>query len=562
MRARWQFPSPIPPEAEVELGEFSPVEQQILFSRGLVTRRLANDFLAIPAFAGGDPYLIQNMDAAVDRILEARGRDEAVVVYGDYDTDGVTASALLVSFLRRVGIRATSYIPNRFEEGYGLNQDALLELRRGGAQLVITVDCGIRSADEVALARSAGTDVIVTDHHQPGGTLPLANAVINPKQPGDTYPFKELAGVGLAYKLAQAVARKLGEEDPEDLLDLVAVGTISDLAPLIGENRHLVTRGLEVLNRKPREGLRELTRVSGFEVGNVRAMGVSFGLGPRLNAAGRMSTAEAAYDLLMAEDTARAARIAQALDQANRERQKATRDTVQRARAMAVTVDEVPTLIFAAAPDFSEGIIGLAAARLVDEYYRPSIVAARGRDVTRGSARSIPEFHITRALDECSDLLLKYGGHSAAAGFSLRTEHLDTLLERLNRLAAEALGAGVLAPSLGIDAVVRLGDLQTGLLHFLERLEPCGSGNPAPILAARDVRVHSKKTVGGEGRHLKLVVGDSQRWIEAIAFGHGPDFRQVPDRIDLAFRLERNNYWGQETLELHVSDWRPAEPLV
>jgi len=559
MRARWQLPSTVPPQAKAELAEFSPIEQQILFSRGLVTGGLVRDFLTAPADATEDPFLLRDMEQAVARILAARAARESVVVYGDYDTDGVTATALLVSFLVGRGISATSYFPNRFEEGYGLNEDALIELRRAGAQLVITVDCGIRSADEVALAASAGTDVIVTDHHQPGRELPHAKAVINPKRSDDGYPFKELAGVGLAYKLAQAIARTLGEDDPAELLDLVAVGTISDLAPLVGENRRLVTRGLEELNRSTRVGLRELTRVSRFEQGKVRSMGVSFGLGPRLNAAGRMNTAEAAYQLLMTDDSSRAAQMAQALDLTNRDRQKATRETVQRVRSMAVTEGGVPPLIFAAAPDFSEGIIGLAAARLVDEYYRPSIVAVRGEEVTRGSARSIPEFHITRALDECADLLLKYGGHSAAAGFTLRTERLEILLGRLNQLASKALGTSEPAPSLTIDAVVDLGDLDQGLLQFLDRLEPCGSGNPAPTLAARGLRVHSKRTVGRDGTHLKLVVGDKGRWMEAIAFGQGPNLQQLPERIDLAFRLERNNYRGQETLELNAADWRPSE---
>jgi len=502
------------------------------------------------------------MDQAVERLQAAVVSGENIVIYGDYDADGVTATALLVDVLRRIGASVGHYIPNRFNEGYGLNNDALTKIRERGGELVITVDCGVRAVDEIEHAVSLGLDVIVTDHHQPGTRLPPALAVINPSQRGDSYPFKELAGVGVAYKLAQALLRRLGEPEPTESLDLVAIGTVADIVPLYGENRQLVRMGLEQLNRTQRLGLRAIIETIGYEFGHLNTTTIGFGIGPRLNAAGRLDSAERAFNLLMAIEEMEAKHLANQLEEINRERQHITREMVEQARIQVVGKDPPPLLIIAIDPGFNQGVIGLAASRLVEEFYRPSIVAAYGEKVIRGSARSIPEFHITEALDECEDLLERYGGHSAAAGFSVRNERFDEFKQRINQVATEKLAEIELRPTLTVDAVVRFSDLDWSLHEFIERMEPCGYGNPFPVLAVQDVEVVSKRTVGAEGRHLKLTMRDEQKKVfDAIAFRQGHFYKDLPQRVDLAFRLERNDYRGVSSLQLNVQNIRPAGSL-
>ncbi|MBI4769700.1 MAG: single-stranded-DNA-specific exonuclease RecJ, partial [Chloroflexi bacterium] len=386
---RWQIHPLLPPAAEDALAPIGPpILRQVLYNRGYTDARQARAFLAGASLESTDPLRLRGMAAAVARLGAALDRGERIVVYGDYDTDGVTATALLVQTLGALGGVVEPYIPNRFDEGYGLNTEALGTLAEGGPGLVGTVDCG---------------------------------TLINPRQPGDEYPYKELAGVGLAYKLAQALVSARGADFPTDsLLDLVALGTVADLAPLTGENRALVRAGLALLNRPERPGVRSLLGVSRVAPGQVSATTVGFSLGPRLNAAGRLDSALAAYELLTTRDAARLAPLAAQLEAQNRERQELTRSMHQQARELALDGQGEPLLLFAAHETFNRGVVGLAASRLVDEFYRPALVAERGPQETRGSARSIPEFHITAALDECTDLLERHGGHAAAAGFTVR----------------------------------------------------------------------------------------------------------------------------------------------
>jgi single-stranded-DNA-specific exonuclease RecJ len=377
-----------------------------------------------------------------------------IAVYGDYDVDGVTATALLVSALRALGGNAREYIPNRFEEGYGLNTDALDTLKNEGASLVISVDCGIRSPAEADHARAIGLDLIITDHHEPAGDLPQALAVINPKQPGDEYPEKYLAGVGIAYKIAQALQQTLSGLDtpqnqrlldlrPESLLDLVALGTVADLAPLTGENRHLVRGGLRQMRNSARQGLLSLAAVSDLSLAKVTAINIGFGLGPRLNASGRLDSALASYKLLTTTDLFEAGQLAQQLNVQNSQRQQLTRKIQADAEALALAEEQDPLILFAVHDEFNPGVVGLAAARLTDSYYRPSVVGHSDpeKGETRCSCRSIPEFHITQALDECADLLVRHGGHAAAAGFTVPNENLDALKARLREIAVRELGS-------------------------------------------------------------------------------------------------------------------------
>jgi single-stranded-DNA-specific exonuclease len=558
LRKKWSLTAPLTPDSRQALDQYLPLEQEILYSRGMRTNAEAEAYLTGAVQEDYDPFLMLGMETAVQRLMKAIQSGEQIVVYGDFDADGVSATALLVEILRRVEADVKHYIPNRFDEGYGLNINALSKIRSQGAGLIVTVDCGIRAVNEVEYADGQGLDVIITDHHQTGKYLPPAKAIINPKQAGDPYPFKELAGVGLAYKLAQALYQRLGMSEPVDSLDLVAIGTVADLAPLRAENRILVRRGLEQLNKTERPGLMALGEVIGFKEGDLKTTTIGFNIGPRLNAAGRLTSAESSYHLLIESQEDEAKRLALVLEEYNRERQRITREMLERARYLGVGEEPAPTLIFVSDTEFNEGIVGLVASRMVDEFYRPAVVAVRGSEITRASGRSIPEFHITQALDECADLLQRYGGHSVAAGFSVLNENLDELVERLSTKAAERLSDIDLRPKIDIDAIVQLSQLDWSLLNFFERLEPCGMGNPLPILAAMDVEVYRKRNVGSEGRHLKLTLKHEGVVFDAIAFRLGHLNDALTKYVDLAFYIERNDYWGVPSLELNVIDIRPA----
>ncbi|MBU0702932.1 MAG: DHH family phosphoesterase, partial [Chloroflexi bacterium] len=389
----------------------------------------------------------------------------------------------------------------------------------------------------------------------------------DPKRADSRYPFSELAGVGVAYKLAQALLRSHRQTPAtprevclkeDDLVDLVALGTVADLVPLIGENRSLVHRGLARLNRMERPGIEALCRQSKLEAGQVDTTAIGYTLGPRINAAGRMGHAKTAYQLLETQYPAEAERLAGELNQLNLERRRITLKTQERARQLALdTADKAP-LLFAAAPDFPAGIVGLAASRLLDEFYRPAIVVEMGERVSRGSCRSIPEFSIINALDECADLLLQHGGHAAAAGFTISNEHLDTLADRLRRLASEQLAGAELTPILSVDAEMELSQISWELRRELDQLEPCGYANPHPLFLSRNVQVKNQRTVGNNGQHLKLWFSDGQTTWDSIAFRQGEWAGKLPDRVDIVYHLEVNEWNGQRRLQLNIQDIRPA----
>jgi len=552
---RWTIAPPVPAEVELELQGYSPVLRQILYQRGYRTHREAQDFLEARPPGDNDPYHIKGIPEAVDRIAQAITDRELIAVYGDYDADGVTATALLTLALEELGAEVRPYIPNRFDDGYGLSNEGLSELKAEGVELVISVDCGIRSLAEAEHAREIGLDLIISDHHHPGNAVPQALSVINPKQPGDEYPEKNLAGVGLAYKLAEAM---FGPEDMpvESYLDLVALGTVSDLAPLVGENRTLVRRGLDYLRRPTRQGVMSLIGAAGLAPGNLNASHIGFALGPRLNAAGRIDSAKAALDLLTSRDLNQAGILAQQLDNQNRDRQRRTLETLLKAEEMALRDNPEALLLFAADPDFNHGVVGLAASRLTEKHYRPAIVAKIDleKNETRGSCRSIPEFHITEALDQCADLLVKHGGHAAAAGFTVRNEQLYDLIKRLQELTEQQLGGLDLRPTLPADIEIPLFDLKPEILKDLKQLEPTGQENRRAVFVSRGLRVTRKNQVGNDAAHLKMEVTDGRITYSAIAFQQGHWFDQMPERIDLMYYYEENEYNGRSTLQLNIID--------
>ena len=485
---RWEVGQSAPLDVFTALGDYPPVFRQVLYNRGIFTPEDAQRYLHPEQIQGFDPFLLKDMPKAVERVLYALDQQEKVVVYGDYDVDGVTATALLVEVLAALGANVDWYIPNRFDEGYGLNSEALHELAGRDVDLVITVDCGIRSPREATLAAQLGLDLIVTDHHHPAEELPEAAAVICHKQDGDGYPDKDLAGVGLAYKLAEALLmrRPLEGQPVENWLDLVALGTVADVVPLLGENRRLVRLGLARLRQGRRQGLLSLAGASGLhDLSQVTAGDIGFVLGPRLNAAGRMDTALDSLRLLLERDPQRSGLMAQQLDGQNRDRQKQTVIIQEAATAMAQEVGG-EDIIFAFSPDFSAGVVGLAASRLVDAYYRPAVVGHIEDGHARASCRSIPEFHITQALDECRELLVRHGGHSVAAGFTVQLERLEELKSRLAEIAQRELGGRELVPVLKADAEIELDTLRPDLFGYLDLLEPTGQSNSVARFVSRE----------------------------------------------------------------------------
>jgi len=567
---RWQISPPITPQANESLAAFPPILRQVLFNRGYASDAEARAFLKAETVFNTDPYQMTDMDTAVARIQRAIDHKEPIAIYGDYDVDGVTATALLVQTFQALGGNARPYIPSRFDEGYGLNPEALDHLKASSVGLVITVDCGIRSPDEASHARSIGLDLIITDHHQPAeGDLPHALAVINPKRAGDQYPDKDLAGVGVAYKIAQAIFSRNGKSNPDfqldDLLDLVALGTVADLAPLAGENRTLVRKGLKKIRETKRQGLFSLANVSGLTLARTTVGNIGFMLGPRLNAAGRLESALAAYDLLTANDVKRAGELAQQLNNQNYQRQELTRKIQEEAEAIALADNPDAPLLFAVHPDFNSGVVGLAAARLSETYYRPAVVGQDLGETTRCSCRSIPEFHITRALDQCKDLLIRHGGHAAAAGFTVDNKNLLALKNRLINLAQAQHDQDVRSgkgkewlPTLVADMEISLPELRPELLNTLNYLQPTGYGNPEVVFVTRDVRVTNARAVGSEGRHLKLVVTDGYFTYDAIGFRLGHLQPELALNVDLIYTFESNEYNGRSSLQLNLKDVKTA----
>ena len=567
---KWQVAPPVPATTRQELAHLSPILLQVLYNRGIIDPAHIQAFLDGRYLEKTDPFLLRDMDKAVTRIEQAIENDETIIVYGDFDADGVTSTVLLIEALRGLGIerdKAQPYIPDRVDEGYGLNIEALSKLREEkGASLVITVDCGIRSVAEVEHANAIGLDMIITDHHSLGPKLPPALAIINPKRPNSAYPETMLAGVGIAFKLAQALRQALPHRvtfSEEELLDLVAIGTVADLAPLLGENRKLVQEGLQVLNKARRPGVAALAQVSQVTMGQMTAESIGFGLGPRINAAGRLQHAYTAAKLLAANNMITATNLANELNALNRKRQQLTSDLSTKAEAM---INSDAPILITADPGFVSGVVGLVASRLAEKYYRPAIVIEQGEDESRGSCRSIPEFHITEALDEVADLLVRHGGHAQAAGFTVCNDNLPLFIERITEIAAARLAETDLTPTLAVDAEIKQDEVDWALFEMLAGLEPTGNANASPVFLSRGAEVVFHKRVGQDGAHLQLKVSTGNgrattayRIIPAIAFRQGDWADALPQYIDLVYTIAVNEWRGQRNLQLMVQDIQPTQ---
>ena len=555
---RWNLRPSVPDQHLVNNSSFPPLIVQLLYNRGLTEPAQLQAFLTGDKSQSADPFLMPDMHRAVARVYRALLAGEKMAIYGDYDADGISATALLVKGLALLGGEAVPYIPHRLTEGYGLREAALENLYRQGISLVITVDCGITSLAEVKKARRLGLDIIITDHHTPLPEIPPATAIINPRMPDSTYPFSELAGVGVALKLLQALFRSVGREEHLDkLMDLVALGTIADVSPLLGENRYLVREGLKLINAAPPPGLREMIAQAGLKPGSIDAENISWTIAPRLNAAGRLEHAISSYKLLMTESTEEAYRLAAWLDQKNTERQKLTVATLERAREQ-VLAEGISPLLVAGDRDYLIGIAGLVAGRLSEEFYRPAIVIRTGEKVSSGSCRSIPEFNIIAALNQCSRLLSQFGGHSQAAGFTLPTRNLPRLQQTLRELATAQLAGVDLRPHLDIDAEVTLPGLGGDTFSVMQQLAPFGRGNPVPTFLSRRVELMSCRPMGSGGEHLRLKLKQDGSVWDGVGFRLGGYLSEVVSSLDIVYNLETDRWGGEERLRLNILDFAPA----
>lgn len=555
--SRWNLLPSVPDKHLVTASGFPPLIARLLYNRGLVEPSQLELFIAADKRLSGNPFLLPDMHQAVSRIYQALLSGEKIAIYGDFDVDGITATALLVQGLSALGGKTTPYIPHRLTEGYGVKTAALENLYRQGISLVITVDCGITALSQVKRAQRMGLDVIITDHHTPPAVIPPAIATVNPELPDSTYPFSELAGVGVALKLLQALFQSIGKEEQlDELIDLVALGTVADMVPLLGENRYLVKQGLKLINATPRLGVREMITQAGLNIGSLAPESISWVIAPRLNAAGRLEHAMTSYNLLMTDSPQEAHQLTIWLEQKNAERQRLTAKVLANAREQ-ILAQGISPLLIASDSDYPVGISGLVASKLSEEFYRPAIVIKTGEQVSSGSCRSIPEFNIILALNQCSSLLSQFGGHPQAAGFILPTKNLPRLKQRLSQLAATQLVGVDLRPHVDVDAELTLPELSGNTFQTIQQLAPFGQGNPLPTFLSRRVEVVDCRTMG-DGEHLRMKLQQGGAIWDGVGFGLGNYLAEISSPLDIVYNLEIDRWGGEERLRLNILDFAPA----
>lgn len=554
----WIEPNPIPNDIDHELAAFSPVFRSVLYQRGLFTEDEILNYLLPkePNWYSSEQLL--HIENACNLIQNSIQNQDIIAVYGDYDADGITSTVLLSLALLKITDKIIPYIPNRLTEGYGLNKTALASLFGQGVKLVITVDNGIRSVEEVDYANSLGMKILITDHHTPDDHLPRAAAILNPKLPTDPYPEKNLAGVGVTYKLVSALSKQFPEINPADYLDLVAIGTVADVVPLNGENRYLVRKGLALINQMRRQGISSLLGAANLLSLKIRSSDISFQIGPRLNASGRLGSPNTPLDLLLSSDHRKCGRLAQILENHNFQRKKLSKELEHQAENLTTSEEPLPLILIALDPDFHLGVSGIAAGSLTRKYYLPSIVGNVGKELTTASCRSIPEFNIISALDECQDLLLRYGGHPLAAGFTICNDNLADLTKRLLDLAEKQLAGLEIQPSISIDAVVSLDQLNSELYSELEKLEPTGCQNPEASFLTRNLTASQIKVVGQDGTHLKMTVSDGNYSLDTIGFGLGYLVELIPPQFDAVYKFDLNEFRGTKSFQLKILDLKTA----
>ncbi len=556
MTKRWTI-QPCDPQQQKDFSDIlgiHPILAQLLINRQITDAAQARMFLSADISFLYDPFLLKDMDRAIARIKQAQQRSEKVLIYGDYDVDGVTSSALLRRLLKRLGIQAVNYIPHRMDEGYGLNTGVAEFAQSQKIQLLITVDCGINAFDPIEALNAAGIDVIVIDHHEPeGDKLPMALAIIDPKRGDCSYPFKNLSAVGLVAKLTQAI---LGQVPMEDL-DLVAIGTVADVVVLLGENRIFVKNGLPLIERTKKPGLRALLEVAKIADKKMKPYYIGFILGPRLNAAGRMDSASVSLDLLLSEDPKDAHALACSLEAHNQSRQKMQNTVVDEAMAM-IEADEAlkaQDIIVVYKEGWHKGVLGIVASRIVDKYYRPTIVISVEDGIGTGSARSIDGFHLHEALTSCAAVLENYGGHKRAAGLRLKYDNIENFRQAMNDFAQLSLPPEKLTPTLGIDCEIPLSIIDLDLVEIIASMEPHGEGNPTPVFCSRKLTVKSPPSVLGRDT-IKFWVSDGVKTISAVGFGMGSFKEKVKlgSVVDLAYTLSIDDWNKAPAVQLMLKD--------
>lgn len=562
MSKKWRLAEKISPQAETQLQDFSPLVRQLLFNRGLTEARQASEFIS-PRYENlHDPYLFQDMGKAVARIQQAVDQKEKIFIYGDYDADAVTANAVMQRALQRMGLAASSYIPDRFSEGYGLNLDAFEKIRAQGGGLVITVDCGTNSRDAADYCRAHGMDLIVTDHHEVIGDLPKAYALINPKNPGEKYPYHEITGVGVAFKLASALlAAEAGWE--KWLLDLVSIGTVADCHSLAGENRILVHYGLKVLEKTKWPGLRSMYEKGGLEGKKPDSYALGFVLAPRLNAAGRLEHADIALRLLMAENKTDAQPQAEYLENLNAKRRLLTEQVLSEAREKAQTIADRKILVLMG-EGWPKGVVGLVAGKIAEEFRRPTVVLSQEKDMATGSARSVGDFNVVASLIAGAEFLEKYGGHKQAAGLSLRPENFENFYRAALKHAEANLRDEDIEQVFTLESQLTGADLNIETVRNVNAFEPFGVDNPRPRFMVAGVKVREMRPVGKEGQHFQFKLEKDGNLFSSILFraGHFAKNVKLGDTIDIAGEMTEDTWNGNSMFKFRIADLRPAENIL
>ena len=557
-------------KGKIHVADNLPVSQliaKILMNRGIKNPHDMISFLN-PDYSGlHDSFLLKDMEMAVKRILNAIETNQRITIYGDYDVDGITSTSILFLFLKENNGNVDYYIPDRIEEGYGLNIEALKKIRNTGTDLVITVDTGIAAANEVEFAKKIGLDIIITDHHECQEKIPEAYAVIDPKQRKCNYPFKSLAGVGVAFKLIQALATALRiEESIWKYMEIVALGTVADVVPLIDENRIFVKKGFENIPNTWNVGLRALLKIAGYKTGVITTGLIGFGVAPRLNAAGRMGDAKRGIELFITENEERAIAIAEELNEENKNRQLMEQGIIEEAIELIerdLDMDKTRVIVIAS-KNWHHGVIGISASRIMEKYYRPTILMCIEDGVAKGSARSIEGFNIFEALSESSKFLTKFGGHEMASGLSMEEENIDNFRIFINQYANDKMDKKTLTPKLYLDEIINISDIDLGVISELEKMEPFGAGNPQPLFSFEST-IYNTRPVGKENKHLKITFGDSNKHIDAIGFGFGNyiDRLSSGQRISTAVSLEKNEWNNTIKPQLYIRDLKsPKEEEI
>lgn len=538
-----------------------PVLAQMLIQRGHDTFEKAKIFFRPSLAMTHDPFEMQDMDLAVERINQAMAADEKILIYGDYDVDGTTAVALVYTYLHQQYKHLDFYIPNRYSEGYGISTTGIDWAHENGFTLIIALDCGIKSIDKIDYAKTKGIDFIICDHHRPGNELPNAVAVLDPKRSDCAYPYKELSGCGVGYKLIQALSIN-NQRDPEELndyLDLVAISIAADIVPITGENRILAYYGLQSINKKPRPGIQEILKMSGAN-GEITVSEVVFSIAPRINAAGRMASGRQAVELLIAQTEQEANTLGRVIDENNTKRkglnESITRDALDLIKNDEGFADRKSTVLFN--PDWSKGVIGIVAAKLTDEFYRPTIILTEHNGVVSGSARSVKDFDVYNAIEQCSDLLEQFGGHMYAAGLTLKPENVESFKSRFEAVVSATIQDHMLTREIEIDEYVRLDELTPAFYSILKQFAPFGPGNMSPVFASQNVVDKGGARIVGNN-HLKVALRhhrEGNAVFDGIAFQMGKLYDGVVSKrpFHVCYHLEENNFRGRTTLQLNLKD--------